>query len=323
MASLLVPPGLPILNSNGDLVTGAKIYVYDAGTTNDATTYQDFSLSSAHPQPIVASAGYFPPIYVSGGQEYKIDVKTSADASLGTGWPHDNWPPAISSDSAAVPVASGGTGATTAAAARTNLGAAAASDLTTLSSTVTSATTPQDTATWETGTGTTESVVSPAKVKAAIEALEATQSGVPDIVLEYQETSGTAAQAMTNAYATVPLNTEVRDNGGIVSISSGEFTTTKQMWVEWMAQGYSCQDFKSRCTRTSDSAVMGYSTSARGLNSSNDRAIVASVEGGVLLAAGTYKIEVRADTTSGKLGTPSSLGTEIYARLKGWVVHGG
>lgn len=122
------------LDSNGRPLPGAKLYVYDAGTTDDANTFSDTALSAAHAQPVVAdSAGRFANIYVAGGQSYKLSLKTSADAAVVE---RDNLPPG-SKVSGTLAINEGGTNATTAAGALTSLGAAAAADLTTVTSTVT------------------------------------------------------------------------------------------------------------------------------------------------------------------------------------------
>ena len=134
MASLLFPPLHQFCDSSGKPLNGGKVYLYDAGTTDDAAAFTDAALSSAATQPVILdSAGRIANIYVAAGQYYKVVVKTSADATVGTS---DNIPPSISYGDSTLPVASGGTGSTTASAARTALAAAAASDVATLQSTV-------------------------------------------------------------------------------------------------------------------------------------------------------------------------------------------
>ena len=126
MAFLLLDPLWQALDSNGKPLPGAKLYVYDAGTTDDAGTYQDTALSSAHAQPVVAnSAGRFANIYVAGGQSYKVVLTTSADASVLTS---DNIPPGRQV-SGTLSINEGGTNATTASGALTSLGAASATDM--------------------------------------------------------------------------------------------------------------------------------------------------------------------------------------------------
>lgn len=141
MASIVFQAGTRILDANGKPVNNAKIYVYDAGTTNESSVYSDKALSSALTQPIRTNSGGLPItsgdaetlIYVASGADYKVEVKTSADAQV---WgPIDDYP-ILGRNSGTVAVNEGGTGSTTAAGARTNLGAAAASDVTSMSSTL-------------------------------------------------------------------------------------------------------------------------------------------------------------------------------------------
>ena len=142
MASIVFPLGWRLTDSNGNPVNNGKIYVYDAGTSNESSVYSDKALSTALTQPIRTNSGGVPItagdaetlIYVATGADYKIEAKTSADAQIFG--PIDDYP-ILGRNSGTVAVADGGTGATTAATARTNLGAAAQSDYTTLSSTVT------------------------------------------------------------------------------------------------------------------------------------------------------------------------------------------
>jgi hypothetical protein len=142
MASIIFPIGWRLTDSNGKPVNNGKIYVYDAGTTDEASTYSDSALSAALAQPIRTNSAGFPItsgstpclIYVAAGANYKVAANTSADAEIFAAI--DDYPP-LGRDSGTVAVNEGGTGATTAAGARTNLGAAAASDLTTVTSTVT------------------------------------------------------------------------------------------------------------------------------------------------------------------------------------------
>lgn len=83
-----VPVGV-VLDSSGDIESGALLEVYTAGTTTPVTTYQDSALTTAHAFPVVASAaGRFAEVYVPAGN-YKIDLQDSEGASL-PGYPRDN-----------------------------------------------------------------------------------------------------------------------------------------------------------------------------------------------------------------------------------------
>lgn len=142
MASIVFPLGWRLTDSNGKPVNNGKIYVYDAGTSNESSVYSDKALSTALTQPIRTNSGGIPItsgdaetlIYVATGADYKVEAKTSADAQI---WgPIDDYP-ILGRNSGTIAVADGGTGSTTASGARTALGAAAASDVTSMSSTLT------------------------------------------------------------------------------------------------------------------------------------------------------------------------------------------
>ena len=55
-------------DANGRLMAGARLYLYDGGTSTPRTGYKDLALTSAHPNPIVADAsGRIPLIYLADG----------------------------------------------------------------------------------------------------------------------------------------------------------------------------------------------------------------------------------------------------------------
>lgn len=118
------------LTSGAAIGAGWKVAFYQAGTTTDATTYSDADLATENTNPVVADAnGRFPPIWLDTGS-YKYRLLTSADVPVVTvdDFTVDAPPPTIDADltdfldgSAALPVASGGTGSTTAADARSAL----------------------------------------------------------------------------------------------------------------------------------------------------------------------------------------------------------
>lgn len=70
------------LDANGYPVSGAKLSLFEAGTSTPASAFSDLGLTTAHASPVVAdSSGVFPPIYVAPGA-YKVTLTTSADAVL-------------------------------------------------------------------------------------------------------------------------------------------------------------------------------------------------------------------------------------------------
>lgn len=79
--------GAQFFDNNGVILSGGKIYTYEAGTTTPLATYTSSTGNTAHTNPIVLdSAGRVP----SGGeiwnalQLYKFVLKTSADVTLAT-----------------------------------------------------------------------------------------------------------------------------------------------------------------------------------------------------------------------------------------------
>lgn len=79
--------GFQALDSNGDPISGALLYSYEAGTTTEKDVWTDAALSVAHANPIVAdSAGRFGTIYVS-PDIYKFVLQTAAAVEI---WTDDN-----------------------------------------------------------------------------------------------------------------------------------------------------------------------------------------------------------------------------------------
>jgi hypothetical protein len=76
-----------LLDNNGVILTGGKIYTYVAGTTTPQTTYTDSLGITAHANPIILdSAGRVPggEIWLTDGASYKFLIETSTGSLLGT-----------------------------------------------------------------------------------------------------------------------------------------------------------------------------------------------------------------------------------------------
>jgi hypothetical protein len=78
--------GAQFFDNNGVILTGGKIFTYEAGTTTPLATYTSSTGNTAHTNPIILdSAGRVP-----GGeiwnqlQLYKFVLKTSADVTIAT-----------------------------------------------------------------------------------------------------------------------------------------------------------------------------------------------------------------------------------------------
>ena len=81
---LIYKPNIQAIDANGDPYSGAKLYVYDATTTDDQETFSDSALTTPNANPLIAdSAGIFGPLYLgTTGKNYKISVDTSADVNI-------------------------------------------------------------------------------------------------------------------------------------------------------------------------------------------------------------------------------------------------
>jgi len=81
MATLL-NPFIRGLDANADAVSGALLYIFEAGTTTPVTTYSDSSLTTAQAHPLVANAaGEFEQSFLESGT-YKIRVADSGAVVL-------------------------------------------------------------------------------------------------------------------------------------------------------------------------------------------------------------------------------------------------
>lgn len=113
-------------DASGNPLNGAKVYVYNVGTTTARDIFSDTGLSVAADNPIVTdSAGRHDMRYTATGS-YKIVVKTSGDVTLYT---RDNIDGRVPVGSGALAIANGGTGSTTAEAALAALGGATAEEV--------------------------------------------------------------------------------------------------------------------------------------------------------------------------------------------------
>ena len=89
--SALAGAGAQWFDDNGNVLSGGKIYTYQAGTTTPAATYADNLGSAVNSNPIVLDASGRVPqeIWFPVGSKFKFVVKTSTDALIGT---YDNIP---------------------------------------------------------------------------------------------------------------------------------------------------------------------------------------------------------------------------------------
>jgi hypothetical protein len=93
--SLFAGAGAQFFDNNGNVLSGGKIYTYQAGTTTPLATYTTNSKSAFHTNPIILdSAGRVPSggeIWLQLGVGYKFVLRTSAEVLIAT---YDNIPSA-------------------------------------------------------------------------------------------------------------------------------------------------------------------------------------------------------------------------------------
>lgn len=89
MANIIDSNPLRALDANGDPVSGARLYIYDTGTTSLQTVYTDSALTTPASQPIVANSnGVWAPVYHSGSTNVHITA-TDTDGNVLPGFPID------------------------------------------------------------------------------------------------------------------------------------------------------------------------------------------------------------------------------------------
>ena len=78
--------GAQFFDNNGVILTGGKIFTYEAGTTTPLATYTSSTGNTAHTNPIILdSAGRVPGGEIWNAlQLYKFVLKTSADVTIAT-----------------------------------------------------------------------------------------------------------------------------------------------------------------------------------------------------------------------------------------------
>jgi hypothetical protein len=79
--------GAQFFDNSGNVLTGGKIYTYEAGTTTPLATYTSSTGNTAHTNPIVLDAAGRVPggeIWVVAQQLYKFVLKTSTEVTIAT-----------------------------------------------------------------------------------------------------------------------------------------------------------------------------------------------------------------------------------------------
>lgn len=146
----------------------------------------------------------------------------------------------------------------------------------------------------------------------------------PDCVLEDQKVAGSSGgSATTAAWTTRVLNTKVRDPYNLVSLSSNQFTSTVDGWVDWLTTFCRCNSARSRLYNVTDGTVVSLSTTDFMTDNATSSSNVQSTGCAAVVGGKTYRIEYWIQVNGGAgvgLGysNSSTPGTEIYSRLKFW-----
>lgn len=83
MSFLFAPPYMTVLDSDGNPVSGAKLYFYATGTTTPASVYSDSGLVTPLANPVVAdAAGRCSAVYLDSNVTYRCKVTTAAGATI-------------------------------------------------------------------------------------------------------------------------------------------------------------------------------------------------------------------------------------------------
>lgn len=69
-------------NASGTALSGGKVYTYDAGTTNNKTTWTDADKSTPAANPVILDSSGVAQIFADGNYKFRVD--TSADATVYT-----------------------------------------------------------------------------------------------------------------------------------------------------------------------------------------------------------------------------------------------
>jgi hypothetical protein len=87
MATRLLPPGYQVFDANGNVVSGALLYTYEAGTSTAKPSFSDAGGTIANANPTVADAsGRFGNLFATTG-DYRLVMQTAAGATLFTADP--------------------------------------------------------------------------------------------------------------------------------------------------------------------------------------------------------------------------------------------
>lgn len=139
---------------------------------------------------------------------------------------------------------------------------------------------------------------------------------------QYKVASGTGSGTWTQgAFQTAPLNTEVVDTGGIISVAANQLTIPTGVYrIHAIVPGYMVDEFITRLYNITDGTVEFYGTTAKA--ASTDATTACSHLLGRLTVAGgpkVYEVQGRCTLTNGTSGwgAPTSMGVdEVYVTIE-------
>ena len=176
----------------------------------------------------------------------------------------------------------------------------------------------QDQSTWNTGTSTTESKISPAKLSATI----ATQiAGAPQAVFEDQKGSGTNGGTSVAAdWQTRNINIKPYDPNSLITLNANTFRPSAAGWVRWSAPAWAVNAHKTQLYNETDTAIVDHGTSEYSFSGSQ---IQTRSEGSAPVEANkTYRIDHYTTTAQAQFGLGVSTGisgvNETYTRVEYW-----
>ena len=155
----------------------------------------------------------------------------------------------------------------------------------------------------------------------------ASSSGIPDVIIEDQKTSGTAGgTAVADTWTERTLNTLVRNNGTLATLSADRFTLPAGTYYISAASPFYNNDghLRIRLYNVTDASVtsLGRNVETFAGSSPNRPNQFDAVLNTVFTIADTktFSIEYNADAPSGtsSLGVASGLGTEVYTQVMIW-----
>lgn len=79
MATSFAPILLQAFDDYGALLSGGKLYTYEAGTTTPLATYQDLNGGTANTNPVILNSAGRATVRVTNGTAYKFILKDSSD----------------------------------------------------------------------------------------------------------------------------------------------------------------------------------------------------------------------------------------------------